>query len=64
MHSITNRREPGFSCKVYNMQMAPEGVSSAKGPIVLGSPQSGTMLAVDTSDTMASNGQTLRSANR
>src|SRR5712692_4658982 len=34
----SNRSEPGFSCKCYNLRMAPEGVSSAKGPIVIGSP--------------------------
>ena len=48
----SNRSEPGFPCKCYNMQMAPEGVSSAKGPVVIGSPLAGTMLAVNTSDTM------------
>ena len=34
----SNRSEPGFPCKCYNMQMAPEGVASAKGPAVIGSP--------------------------
>ena len=42
----SNRSEPGFPCKCYNMRMAPEGVSSAKSPIVNGFPLSGTMLAV------------------
>src|SRR5216684_3532878 len=53
----SNRSEPGFPCKCYNMQMAPEGVSSAKGPIVIGSPLAGTMLAVNTSDTITPNGR-------
>jgi hypothetical protein len=31
----------GLSCKFYNVQMAPEGVSSAKGPMIIGFPQAG-----------------------
>jgi hypothetical protein len=42
----SSRSKPGFPCKCYKMQIAPEGVSSAKGPVVIGSPLAGTMLAV------------------
>ena len=60
----SNRSEPGFPCKYYNMRIAPKGVSSAKGLVACGFRLAGTMLAVNTSDAMTSNGQTLRSTKR
>src|SRR6266436_5281086 len=52
----SNRGKPGFPRKCYNIQMALEGVSIAKGPIVIDSPLAGTMLAVNTCETMTPNG--------